>query len=509
MDIYTRKSNYKLFLLFVALAIALGTTLYTNHLTQKIANEEKKRAKLWADAVSSRAKLVRYTNDLFKRLAEDERDKVNIWAQSTKFVLQVDNNEELNFFSDVITGNTDIPVVLADESGLVIDYRNFQSSAIRGKVMITNSEFDNFRTYPPILIKYGSTSNYIYYNDSNLFIELKETLNEIISSFISEVVINTASAPVLLTDNKLNLLAFGNIDSVDVASTDNLLRTIKRMEENHSPILVDLGEGVQQKIYYDDSEVLRQLKIFPFIILLIFGAFALFSYLAMSNARRAEQNQVWVGLAKETAHQLGTPISSLSAWVEYMKENNQEPLSSNIINEIENDVERLTLVADRFSKIGAQPQLSPAAVLDTVNHNVNYIKQRASKSVDFFVNCTDNTMLFSINKQLFNWVLENLFNNALDAMNGAGKLIIDVSASSSNIFIDVTDTGCGIPKGKYNTIFEPGFSTKRRGWGLGLSLTKRIVEEYHHGKIFVKSSEPNQGTTFRIELPRYTESNID
>jgi two-component system, sporulation sensor kinase D len=506
MDIYTRKSNYKLFLLFVAVAIAVGTTFYTNYLTQKIASEEKKRAKLWADAVSSRAKLVRYTNDLFKRLAEDERDKVNIWAQSTKFILQVNDNEELNFFSDVITGNTDIPVVLADDSGLVIDYRNFESTAIRGKTMITNSEFDNFRAYPPILIRYGSKSNYIYYKDSNLFVELKKTLNEIISSFISEVVINTASAPVLLTDEKLNLLAFGNIDSADVLSTDNLLKTIKRMEENHTPILVDLGEGVQQKIYYDDSEVLRQLKVFPYIILLIFGAFALFSYLAMSNARRAEQNQVWVGLAKETAHQLGTPISSLVAWVEYLKENNQEPVGFSVINEIENDVERLTLVADRFSKIGAQPQLNPESVLDTVNNNVNYIKQRASKSVDFTVKCSDNTMLFSINKQLFNWVLENLFNNALDAMDGSGKLLIDISANSTRVYIDVADSGCGIPKGKHNTIFEPGFSTKRRGWGLGLSLTKRIVEEYHHGKIYVKSSELNHGTTFRIELPRFTET---
>jgi signal transduction histidine kinase len=278
------------------------------------------------------------------------------------------------------------------------------------------------------------------------------------------------------------------------------------MEENHTPILVDLGEGVQQKIYYDDSEVLRQLKVFPYIILLIFGAFALFSYLAMSNARRAEQNQVWVGLAKETAHQLGTPISSLVAWVEYLKENNQEPVGFSVINEIENDVERLTLVADRFSKIGAQPQLNPESVLDTVNNNVNYIKQRASKSVDFTVKCSDNTMLFSINKQLFNWVLENLFNNALDAMDGSGKLLIDISANSTRVYIDVADSGCGIPKGKHNTIFEPGFSTKRRGWGLGLSLTKRIVEEYHHGKIYVKSSELNHGTTFRIELPRFTET---
>jgi hypothetical protein len=179
-----------------------------------------------------------------------------------------------------------------------------------------------------------------------------------------------------------------------------------------------------------------------------------------------------------------------------------QEVGEEVIDEIDHDVERLTLVADRFSKIGAHPQLLPTPVFDTIDENVTYIKARSSKDVEFSIHIEEKDLLFNINKQLFNWVLENLLKNALDAMNGAGKLSIDISASTSMVYVDVKDSGCGIPKGKFNTIFEPGFSTKRRGWGLGLSLTKRIVEEYHHGKIYVKSSEVNKGTTFRIEMPR-------
>ncbi len=503
MDIYTRKYNYKILLLVIASIIGLSTLIYTNYITTKIANEEKRKAKLWAEAIMSRAKLVRYTNDLFTRLATDERKKVNIWAQSTKFIISVENNEELNFFSEIITSNTDIPVALADHEGKIIDVRNIEVRQDKASLNINDTLFDKFRIYPPIVVSYFGKSNFIYYQDSKLFTELKSTLNEIISSFITEVVINTASAPVLLMDDSLQLLAYGNLDSCDVDEQSKITTLIKNMQSKHEPIKVDLGDGVHQQIYFDDSEVLSQLKIFPLIQLLIFAAFALFSYLAMSNARRAEQNQVWVGLAKETAHQLGTPISSISAWVEYLRDNKADVIDASVIEALDHDVERLTLVADRFSKIGAQPQLVPALVQDTIAQNVDYIKQRSSKQVAFHVASDDPSLEFLVNHQLFNWVIENLLKNALDAMDGVGTLTINTASTSQLVIIDISDTGCGIPKGKHKTIFEPGFSTKRRGWGLGLSLTKRIVEEYHHGRIYVKNSEPNMGTTFRIELPRY------
>jgi nitrogen-specific signal transduction histidine kinase len=502
MDIYARKSRYKLLLLFVAIVIGLGTIFYTNFITKKIAKEEERRAKLWAEAVTSRAKLIKYTNELFNKLSIDERKKVDVWAQSTKFIITVENDEELNFFSNIITSNTDIPVILTDFNGNIVDARNMKiSENISGKI-IFDTLFSGFRIYPPIAVSYLGRKNFIYYKDSNLFSELKNTLNEIINSFISEVVINTASAPVIMLDDENQLKAFGNIDSTNIDNSQKLDAMIATMKKKHVPILVDLGEGGQRKIYYDDSEILAQLKVYPFIQLLIFAVFALFSYLVMSNARKAEQNQVWVGLAKETAHQLGTPISSMSAWVEYLRQYKRTEVGEEVITELDHDIERLTLVADRFSKIGAQPKLDLCFVKQTIEENIDYIKKRSSKHVIFSMSDISEQLQFLINPQLFGWVLENILKNALDAMDGKGSLNVSISESNQYVIIDLKDSGCGIPNGKHKTIFEPGFSTKRRGWGLGLSLSKRIIEEYHHGKIFVKQSEEGKGTTFRIEIPK-------
>ena len=502
MDIYKRKSGLKLILLVIAVVIGLFTTLYTNYLTNKIANEEKRKAKLWAEAIASKAHLVRYTNDLFERLAADERKKVNVWSQSTKFITKVEDGELLTFFSSVITDNTDIPVLLADNNGKVLEYRNFELIGDKNKLTVADAQFVAFHTYPPIVISLGAKNNYIYYKDSKLFFELKKTLNDIISSFISEVVINTASAPVIMTDSVQQLVAFGNIDSTTVHSAAQVKAVIATMQGKHEPIEVDLGEGGRRLIFYDDSLVLRQLKVFPYIQLGIFTLFLIFSYFAFSSSRRAEQNMVWVGMAKETAHQLGTPISSLGAWVDYLRAHEPTIADSSTLVEMERDIERLTLVADRFSKIGSVPQLRAENVKATLERNIDYMRRRASGDVAFSLHCDDGALNFGINTQLFDWVLENLYKNALDAMQGAGSIATHVTADSAKVYIDITDSGCGIPRGKQQTIFEPGYSTKRRGWGLGLSLTKRIVEAYHSGKIYVRQSEVGKGTTFRIEVAR-------
>ena len=489
-------------LLIIAVTIGTFTTLYTNYLTRKIADEEKRKAQLWAQAITSRAHLVRYTNELFERLAQDERKKVNIWSQSTKLIIKVEDGELLTFFSEIITGNTDIPVILADDDGRLIEYRNFKLAGEKSKLNINDLQFEEFRQYAPIIVALGRKNNYIYYKDSNLFRELKKTLNDIIKSFISEVVINTASAPVIMTDSTQHVISFGNIDSAQIRDEAQARGLIASMESKHSAIVVDLGDGGTKRIYYDDSAVLKQLKVFPYIQLGIFGLFLVFSYLAFNSSRRAEQNMVWVGMAKETAHQLGTPISSLGAWIEYLKEGDPAMASNTAIVEMEHDVERLTLVADRFSKIGSVPQLKPENVRETLERNIDYMRRRSSKDVTFSLDCPDDALEFAINTQLFDWVLENIYKNALDAMKGEGSISTVVSATQAMVYLDITDTGCGIPRSNHQTIFEPGFSTKRRGWGLGLSLTKRIVEAYHSGKIYVKSSEVGKGTIFRIEVPK-------
>ena len=502
MDIYSQKSNLKLILLLLGTFIGLCTVIYTNRLANKIGEEEKYKATLWAEAIGRKAKLVRYTKELFTKLAADERKKVNVYAQSTKFVLSINDNEMLTFFNDIVTSNTDIPAILTDDKGQIIAARNIELPAgIKSINELPAQMRSDFSMYAPILVDYKVRKNYIYYKDSNLFTKLRETLNDLVETFISEVVLNTASAPVILTDDKMNVLHFGNIDSAKMNTADGALKMIKQMQEAHEPVVADLGEGVTRYIYYDDSETLKQLRIFPYVQLGIFGAFLLIAYFAFSNARRAEQNLVWVGMAKETAHQLGTPISSLEGWIEYLRELDGMKGEEAILDELQHDVRRLGLVAERFSKIGSVPQLTPQSVLHTLERNVNYMRRRASEKTKMTLHCPDGLQI-KINEQLFDWVLENLLKNALDAMNGEGEIDLEVHADSTQVHIDVSDSGKGIPGNKFETIFEPGFSTKRRGWGLGLSLTKRIVEEYHKGKIFVKSSEIGKGTTFRISLPK-------
>lgn len=267
------------------------------------------------------------------------------------------------------------------------------------------------------------------------------------------------------------------------------------MAAANTPLAVELGNGEKNYIFYKDSFLLTQLKYYPFVQFGIIGLFMIIAYTLFSTARKAEQNQVWVGMAKETAHQLGTPLSSLIAWIELLK---ARGLSEESV-EIEKDVHRLETITERFSKIGSQPVLKKENLIDTLQESMNYMKTRTSKKVMFTL-LGSKEIYAPISVPLFEWVIENLLRNAVDAMEGTGAINITVSDQVQFAYIDISDTGKGIPKSQYKTIFEPGFTTKKRGWGLGLSLTQRIIENYHDGKIFVKSSELERGTTFRIVL---------
>jgi len=274
---------------------------------------------------------------------------------------------------------------------------------------------------------------------------------------------------------------------------------LAEMKKQHEPIKLTVLNQ-QWYVYYKDSYLLTQLKFFPYIQLSLIAIFLLMAYTAFSSSRKSEQDQVWVGLAKETAHQLGTPISSLMAWIELMKERfnaEDDPL----IGEMANDVHRLEIVAERFSKIGSRPQLEEHNVYDVVKEFVDYFRVRVSKNIGFEL--TGNTHLGAgINIPLFDWVLENLLKNAVNAIEGKGNIKVDISGNKTKrqVFIDISDTGKGVPRSKFDTIFQPGYTTRKRGWGLGLSLTRRIVENYHNGQVFVRESEVGKGTTFRIIL---------
>ena len=274
---------------------------------------------------------------------------------------------------------------------------------------------------------------------------------------------------------------------------------LESMKQEHEPILLNVI-GNNWYVYYHDSFVLTQLKMFPYIQLSVIAIFLLLAYTAFNTSRKSEQNQVWVGLAKETAHQLGTPISSLMAWTELMKEKfnaEDDPL----IAEMENDIKRLEIVADRFSKIGSQPILEEHGVYDVVKDFVDYFKVRVSSKIAFELE-GNQYLKAGLNIPLFDWVLENLLKNAVNAIDNSGNIKVEISGSKtrSQVYIDVTDSGKGIPRSKFETVFQPGYTTRKRGWGLGLSLTRRMVENYHKGQIFVKDSELGKGTTFRIVL---------
>lgn len=323
---------------------------------------------------------------------------------------------------------------------------------------------------------------------------------EIDFSFISEVIESNTTIPVILTDSSSHIISFKNIDTVNRGISVVEMR-LRKAKSDNEPIVLNLSDNNVNYIYYQTSILLIRLAYFPFIQFAILIIVSIFFYFIYRSIRNNEQNRVWVGMARETAHQLGTPVSSLLAWVELIK---LENIPAETVDIFEKDVQRLERITDRFSKIGSDPVLKEENIYLVVKNVVDYLTKRISKSkVKINVVSTDSNAVIMLNNLLFEWVIENICKNAIDAMSGVG--IIDIKINSSlqkNVIIDITDNGKGMPSKIVKTIFSPGFTTKARGWGLGLSLTKRIVENHHNGKIYVLKSEIGKGSTFRIELPR-------
>jgi len=392
MDIYSRTSQWKIYLALGGILIVAISMVYTQYLANQLAKQEEKQAQYWETS-----------HEIVNDMDEEEEDNCDYTLQLM-----------------MMTGNTTIPVILVDERGNIIDAINF-----------------------------GEDRN---------------------------------------------------------GDQEYLKRIVARQQrQNVEPI-----RGFGADIYYLESKLLRQLRYYPFIQLALISGFILFGYISFNSARRAEQNRVWVGMAKETAHQLGTPISAIIAWVEHLKlirDKDEEVME--IVHDLNNDVNRLNLIADRFSKIGSTPKLQPINIYEELEKCRDYMVRRAPRRVSFeFPHPAAGHAITMINPPLFDWVIENLLRNALDAMEGKGVIRATVTEDKNKIYIDISDTGKGIPSGKFKRVFQPGFTTKKRGWGLGLSLAKRIIQEYHSGKIFVKKSVENEGTTFSIIMPKGDQSLI-
>jgi signal transduction histidine kinase len=320
-------------------------------------------------------------------------------------------------------------------------------------------------------------------------------------NFLLDIIKDNETIPTILVDDNGQIISHRNLDSLSALDTAFVNAELALMKEVHEPIKIeyDMVNHRYNYLYYKNSRILTALQTYPFIQLSLIAFFALMSYFALSSSRRAEQNQVWVGMSKETAHQLGTPISSLREWHNLLKETEKDQ-QEEILKEVDYDIKRLELITERFSKIGSEPILKAENLDLVIEKAIGYLKNRVSSKVNFTVDIGQPNNWANINIPLFDWVIENLCKNAIDAMDGNGSLRIVLNHDTEKVYIDITDTGKGIPRGKFKTVFKPGFTTKKRGWGLGLSLTKRIVKEYHKGQIYVRHSELGKGTTFRIVL---------
>ncbi len=502
MNIYTHKMRWKALLVVLALMIIGGSIFYTNLLVGKFANEERKNVGLWAAAVQRKAELVIYTESFFGQLQAQERRRVELLADVYKQLLsdKTSSSQDLTFFLGVIEKNTTIPIILTDAQGNIIDSRNLSPAQDTIKHLSGDLK-EEFSVYKPIVVPIlPHKRHYLYYRDSHLFTELKKVLNEYITSFMSEVALNSSSVPVIITDStREKIIQFGNLNDIRMTDPAYVHEKLDEMADENNPIVVNFGQQGSSYIYYQDSELLTIMRFFPLAQILIIAVFALVAYLLFSYARRSEQNRVWAGMAKETAHQLGTPLSSIMAWIELLKMDDAN--HARAATEIEKDVNRLEIIAERFSKIGSDANLNNNDVVKILIDSINYLRPRTAKKITYDVRIDESReVILPVNGALLSWVIENLCKNAMDAMNAAGTITIELKEEAKHVIIDVSDTGKGIGITEQKMIFNPGYTTKKRGWGLGLSLSKRIIKEYHKGKLYVKTSTPGRGTTFRIVL---------
>ncbi|MCX7650670.1 MAG: HAMP domain-containing histidine kinase [Flavobacteriales bacterium] len=497
MDPFVHKQRWKVYLGLMALGIAASTLVYTGYLVRKLSREEQNKVRLWAEAVKRRARLVEVTRQLFDWIEEDERNKAQIIAEATRMLMESES-QDLSFYSRILESNTTIPIIVTYEDGSIMTVRNLEEDSLQALDRIRQ-----VRNAIPLITQIGPRKFkfFLYYDDSRIFKRLKAVMDDLVNAFIQETVSNSASVPVVYTDaTRTRVIAHGNIppERLNRFSSDQEL--IQYVAGDNEPIVVEVARGEKNYIYYRDSNILATLRYFPYVQLSIFGLFVLVAYLMFSTARRAEENLVWVGMSKETAHQLGTPLSSLIGWVEILK---LDEKYAHVAAEMEKDIGRLNIVAERFSKIGSRPELTPTPVVEVVEFMAAYFRERVPRHVRLVTEIRLPLMeKVKMNRQLFEWVIENLTRNAVDAMPTGGEIRYTLSDSERYVILDVSDTGKGIPKKNWQRVFAPGFTTRKRGWGLGLSLSRRIIQDYHNGKLFVLRSEPGKGTTFRIMLKK-------
>jgi anti-sigma regulatory factor (Ser/Thr protein kinase) len=489
--------------LFGAAVLIITISLwYTNLLVKQIAEDERLSIKIWSNAIQKKANLVNYTKEFFDQIKEEEYKRALLLAEAYRNFRFEEESRTVEFYRQMMEYNTTIPIILTDAENRIQIYKNISDRDMAGVTVMTDSLQKEFSSFEPIKVTLiGNEYVLLYFKESTIFTELRLVLNDLVESFFSEVVGSSASVPVMITDSTAkHVIESGNLDKKKLKDPEYVSHLIASMSYENDPIEINLPDYGKSYIYYMNSSLMEQIMYYPYIMLTVISVFLLISYLLFSTARKSEQNLVWIGMSKETAHQLGTPLSSIMAWIELLKMKGQ---NIEEMTEIEKDVKRLEDITERFSKIGSPSKLEPQNLVSVLYESVAYLEPRISKKVKFHVNLTpEKEVIVPLNMQLFEWVVENICKNAVDAMNSSGTININIEEVNKHVNIDFEDTGKGIPKSHFKSIFSPGFTSKKRGWGLGLSLSRRIIVNYHKGKIFVKSSVIDRGTVIRVVLKK-------
>ena len=487
----------KWFILGLTVLLAVFALVEINNLSNQMRRAELEKVKLWANAISQKSSLVNYSEQFFARVALDEHRKMELYTNILRSFDRMGTNADADFSLDYvryIVDSCETAIVITNSDSIITVPSELAGQKLEGE------RLKEFSHNEPFHYRIWGMKMTLYYKESKMYTELRQVLDRFNEQFLEEITNNGVLVPVLVVDSlQERVLASGNMAQREFATADALSERLCEMEEENAPIEFRLPDGQRAYLFYENTPMLKALRWVPLLYLFVFGVLMVVSYYLLRTARSMEQNRIWVGMAKETAHQLGTPISSLMAWTQYLE---GKRLDKEYAAEIDKDLKRLETVAHRFSKIGSVPELQYEGVCTAISNALAYLQTRSSRKVKFVTSFPEEDIRVPLNSYLFEWVIENVCKNAIDAMDGKGTFTVVVSSDSRHVFVDLGDTGRGMSPSVQKRVFESGFSTKPRGWGLGLSLAKRIINDYHKGRIFVKYSVEGQGTVFRIVLNR-------
>ncbi|MCM1042428.1 MAG: HAMP domain-containing histidine kinase [Bacteroides sp.] len=495
-------------LILFSILIVAASLFFSRTLVEQLKKEERVRVQNWAISNHRQLDMAYRVRSIFAQMETEERQYATVWTYVYERVFSPvsPTPKDFDFLMRIMSSNNR-PFILVGKSGKIIESHDPDIKPEDHPVFTPEIQA-MYSVYPPIVIDAQGVKYSLYFKPSEVFLNLRRLFSDLDSSFSIESVnsISAISVPVLITDeSKKTVLMYRNMGEGVFYSQKTIQARIRKMQDDNEPIELHLP-GVENKTYYlfyESSAFLRRMNFFTIALLLALLAIIGGVLSLLNLSKKMEQNREWWGMSKETAHQLGTPLSSLLAWLEYYKTKEEgEPMEKSDLAEIEKDVKRIELVTNRFSRIGSVPELSWDNVVPAVYRSVEYLKARSSSRIRYTINVPPEAVVMAqFNAPLIEWVFENLFKNALNAIgDNEGEIGISIAESNEHVTIDVHDTGKGMPKNMFKKVFEAGFTTKQRGWGLGLTLCRRIVESYHKGKIFVESSSPQTGTVFRVVL---------